>query len=226
MSELEAKLFRPWPGSFVLLLKLGTGVLKTLETRGTLAGNLPTPSDTRSKPLNRSSIPATDVQVRPSGDVDDPIAQSYSEASFSAHPCGAVVGGRDFLNTTEQRGSVEMSGPYAEMYGRSIDDPAGFWGDAAEDIQWDKPWEKVLDGSNEPFFRWFVGGRMNTCYNALDYHVENGRADQAALVYDSPVTNTFKSASWPLMARIWAEPTRLRRISYAVFCLKKKKNQT
>jgi len=65
-----------------------------------------------------------------------------------------------------------------------------------------------LDGSNEPFFRWFVGGRMNTCYNALDYHVENGRADQAALVYDSPVTNTFKSASWPLMARIWAEVTR------------------
>ena len=136
------------------------------------------------------------MQVRPSGDVDDPIAQSYSEASFSAHPCGAVVGGRDFLNTTEQRGSVEMSGPYAEMYGRSIDDPAGFWGDAAEDIQWDKPWEKVLDGSNEPFFRWFVGGRMNTCYNALDYHVENGRADQAALVYDSPVTNTLKSYTY------------------------------
>jgi propionyl-CoA synthetase len=87
-------------------------------------------------------------------------------------------------------------GKYAEMYRRSIEDPEGFWGEAAGDIQWAKKWEKVLDDSNKPFYRWFVGGELNTCYNALDYHVENGRADQTALIYDSPVTGTVKKFSY------------------------------
>lgn len=77
-----------------------------------------------------------------------------------------------------------------------MDDPEGFWGEAAEDIQWDKRWDKVLDDSDRPFYRWFTGGWMNTCYNAVDYHVENGRADQDALIYDSPVTDTVKSYTY------------------------------
>lgn len=89
-----------------------------------------------------------------------------------------------------------MRGSYTEMYRRSMDDPEGFWGEAAEDIQWDKRWDKVLDDSDRPFYRWFTGGRMNTCYNAVDYHVENGRADQDALIYDSPVTDTVKSYTY------------------------------
>ncbi len=85
---------------------------------------------------------------------------------------------------------------YSELYRRSLDDPDGFWGDAAAGLHWDKPWDKVLDASNKPFYRWFVGGRINTCYNAVDRHVENGRADQAAVIYDSPVTASRRRISY------------------------------
>ena len=72
-----------------------------------------------------------------------------------------------------------MSGPYEQAYARSISDPEGFWGEAAEEITWYKKWDKVLDDSNKPFYRWFRGGVLNTCYNAVDRHVEAGRGDQA-----------------------------------------------
>jgi propionyl-CoA synthetase len=75
-------------------------------------------------------------------------------------------------------------------------DPEGFWGEAAEDCFWYKKWDKVLDDSNKPFYRWFVGGETNTAYNALDYHIENGRGDQLALIYDSPVTDTIKKYTY------------------------------
>jgi propionyl-CoA synthetase len=87
-------------------------------------------------------------------------------------------------------------GRYQDLHQRSIEDPEGFWGDAAAEITWYKKWDKVLDASNPPFYRWFVGGELNTCFNALDRHVENGRADQIALIYDSPVTNTIKKFTY------------------------------
>jgi propionyl-CoA synthetase len=80
--------------------------------------------------------------------------------------------------------------PLDDIYRRSIEEPEAFWADAAAAIDWDEPWERVLDDSRAPFYRWFTGGRMNTCHNALDRHVEDGRADQPALIYDSPVTDT------------------------------------
>jgi len=67
-------------------------------------------------------------------------------------------------------------------------DPEGFWAEAAEAVRWTRGWSKVLDASKAPFYRWFVGGELNTCFNAIDRHVEEGRADQVALIYDSPVT--------------------------------------
>ncbi len=85
-----------------------------------------------------------------------------------------------------------MTSRYAEAYRRSLADPEGFWGDAAKAIDWDRPWDRVLDASKPPFYRWFKGARLNTCYNALDRHVERGRGMQTALIYDSPVTNTIK----------------------------------
>lgn len=85
---------------------------------------------------------------------------------------------------------------YKEVFQRSIQDPDGFWGEAAEAIPWYKKWDKVLDSSKPPFYRWFAGGEMNTCYNALDRHVDNGRADQTALIYDSPVTNTIRKFTY------------------------------
>ena len=77
---------------------------------------------------------------------------------------------------------------YAEVHGRSLSDPRAFWAEAAEDIHWYRKWDEVLDDSNPPFYRWFAGGEVNTCYNALDRHVEAGRGDQLALIYDTPIT--------------------------------------
>lgn len=78
---------------------------------------------------------------------------------------------------------------FASEYARSLDDAEGFWGEIAEGIDWYEPWETVLDTSAKPAARWFVGGSLNTCFNALDRHVESGRADQTALIHDSAVTD-------------------------------------
>jgi propionyl-CoA synthetase len=86
-----------------------------------------------------------------------------------------------------------MASRYEKVYRRSLDDPEGFWAEAAAAIHWDRKWRKVLDESNAPFYRWFVGGEVNTCYNAVDRHADNGRGDQVALIYDSPVTETIES---------------------------------
>ena len=79
---------------------------------------------------------------------------------------------------------------FAAVYQQSVERPEEFWAEAAAEIDWVKPWERVLDDSRAPFYRWFAGGQLNTCYNALDRHVDGGRADQLALIYDSPVTDT------------------------------------
>ncbi len=89
-----------------------------------------------------------------------------------------------------------MTAKYSEIYNRSINNPEEFWGEAAEAVKWDKKWDKVLDDSKKPFYRWFVGGMLNTCYNAVDCHVKDGRGDQPAIIYDSPVTNTVKKITY------------------------------
>ena len=81
-----------------------------------------------------------------------------------------------------------MGATYEQAYRRSLQEMDGFWAEAAEAIRWGKRWDRVLDKSHAPFNRWFNGGRLNTCDNALDRHVEGGRAEQLALIYDSPVT--------------------------------------
>ena len=82
------------------------------------------------------------------------------------------------------------------LYQRSLDDPQQFWAEAAAGVDWDRSWSRVLDDTNAPFYRWFSGGRLNTCYNALDRHVESGRADQAAIIYDSPLTESCRTISY------------------------------
>ena len=89
-----------------------------------------------------------------------------------------------------------MTGRYDEMFRRSLADPAGFWGEAAEAIDWEKRWDRVLDDTRAPFYLWFTGGRLNTCWNALDRHVERGRAEQVALIYDSPVTTRIEKFTY------------------------------
>ena len=84
----------------------------------------------------------------------------------------------------------------SSVYERSLKDPNGFWAEAAEAITWTRRWDRVLDDSRPPFYRWFSGATLNTCYNAVDRHVDAGRADQPALIYDSPVTGTVSSATY------------------------------
>jgi propionyl-CoA synthetase len=79
---------------------------------------------------------------------------------------------------------------YQTLYDRSMQDPSAFWAEAAGLIDWDRPWDQVLDDSNPPFYRWFKGGQLNTCYNAVDRHVKAGRGDQPAIIHDSPVTDS------------------------------------
>src|SRR6266851_2967578 len=85
-----------------------------------------------------------------------------------------------------------MASVYEQVYERAMRDPVGFWAAAAEDIYWERRWDKVFDDSRKPFYRWFAGGRLNTCFNALDLHIERGRGKQLALIYDSPVTGTVR----------------------------------
>ena len=69
---------------------------------------------------------------------------------------------------------------YDQIHARSLADPDGFWAAAAAALDWEKRWDKVLDAARPPFYRWFAGARCNTCWNALDRHVEKGRAEQPA----------------------------------------------
>ncbi|MEX1300906.1 MAG: propionyl-CoA synthetase [Desulfotignum sp.] len=89
-----------------------------------------------------------------------------------------------------------MSNLYDQAHDQSINDPDGFWGPIAEECHWYKKWDKVLDDSSKPFYRWFAGGETNTCYNAVDLHVDQGRGDQPAIIYDSPVTDTITTYTY------------------------------
>ena len=85
---------------------------------------------------------------------------------------------------------------YKQTYAAWQADPEAFWMKAAEDIDWDVAPTKALDATHAPIYSWFADGQMNTCYNAVDRHVENGRGDQAALIYDSPVTDSKRTISY------------------------------
>ncbi|WP_084518015.1 propionyl-CoA synthetase [Microtetraspora niveoalba] len=82
--------------------------------------------------------------------------------------------------------------PYADVHARSVEDPEGFWMEAASAVTWHREPDRALDSSRPPFYRWFPGGELNTCHNALDRHVEAGHGDRLALVHDSPVTGTCR----------------------------------
>jgi len=89
-----------------------------------------------------------------------------------------------------------MVSTHAAVHQASLDDPEGFWAQQAELIDWERPWDAVLDRSQPPFYRWFVSGRLNTCYNALDRHVEAGHGGQTALIWDSPVTQSKRQYTY------------------------------
>jgi propionyl-CoA synthetase len=85
---------------------------------------------------------------------------------------------------------------YRQVHAYSLADRDGFWGEAAQGIDWTRTWDKVLDDSSAPFYHWFAGGQLNTCYNAVDRHVEQGHGDRTAIIYDSPVTDSQRRISY------------------------------
>ena len=89
-----------------------------------------------------------------------------------------------------------MMGGYAELYARSLAHPEEFWAELAKALDWERPWDQVLDADDAPFYRWFVGGLLNTCFNAVDRHVTAGRGDVAAMIHDSPVTASARTITY------------------------------
>ncbi|MBE1204888.1 propionyl-CoA synthetase [Aminobacter carboxidus] len=96
-----------------------------------------------------------------------------------------------------------MPSRYHEVYDGWASDPEGFWAEAARAIDWFKPWDKVFDAEGGVYGQWFTGAQCNTCYNALDRHVASGRAEQIALIHDSPITGTQQKFTYAgLMAEV------------------------
>ena len=93
-----------------------------------------------------------------------------------------------------KRAHIKSLAEYEQMYRRSVADPEAFWGEIAKELHWFAPWQKVLDW-NVPWAKWFVGGKLNLCYNCVDRHVENGRADKTAILWEG-------------------EPGEIRRLTY------------
>jgi propionyl-CoA synthetase len=89
-----------------------------------------------------------------------------------------------------------MGETYAEVYARWTTDPTGFWADCAKDIDWFHPADTVFEPSMGTYGHWFAGAQCNTCFNAVDRHVESGRGDQAALIHDSPVTGSKRQITY------------------------------
>ena len=85
--------------------------------------------------------------------------------------------------------SLSIEGVYDKEFKQSIENPSEYWAKIAEETIWSKKWDKVLDDGNSPFTKWFPGGRLSLCYNAVDRHVDEGRGQTKALVWDSPITN-------------------------------------
>ena len=89
-----------------------------------------------------------------------------------------------------------MSQKYLDVYNESIKNPENFWKKISENIFWYKKPTKILNSDNPPFYKWFQDGTTNTCYNAIDLHVKNGRGDKIAIIYDSPITNSQKKITY------------------------------
>ena len=89
-----------------------------------------------------------------------------------------------------------MGARFDAVYRESIEKPEQFWAEAAQAIDWTHKWDRVLDDTRKPFYRWFAGGELNTCFNCLDRHVAGGRGDRAALIYDSAMTGEKRTYTY------------------------------
>src|ERR1700730_6672269 len=97
--------------------------------------------------------------------------------------------------------NIKGKSHYHEVHARSLADPQGFWGEAAAEIDWIEPAQKIFDPAMGLYGRWFTGAVVNTCYNALDRHVAGGRGDQVALIHDSPLAGTISRLTYSEMLK-------------------------
>lgn len=97
------------------------------------------------------------------------------------------------MHLLDSRVSISAS---IEVHRNSLENPETFWGKIAEDITWSKKPEEVLNRSQSPLYRWFKGGQMNTCYNCIDRHIEDGFGDQLAIIHDSPVSQSIRKITY------------------------------
>ncbi|XP_066158659.1 acyl-CoA synthetase short-chain family member 3, mitochondrial [Euwallacea fornicatus] len=96
----------------------------------------------------------------------------------------------------QSKHSILNNNNYEKVFKESIENPESFWASIGTLITWAKPWKKVLDNSREPFTKWYVGGEINACYNAVDRHVEAGHGSRVALIYDSPGTGVSRKITY------------------------------
>ena len=89
-----------------------------------------------------------------------------------------------------------MSQKYKDIYSQSINNKEEFWKNISEDVFWYKKPSKILNSNNPPFYKWYEDGITNTCYNALDHHVDQGKGEKTAIIYDSPITGIKKKISY------------------------------
>nr|XP_015208322.1 PREDICTED: acyl-CoA synthetase short-chain family member 3, mitochondrial isoform X1 [Lepisosteus oculatus] len=156
--------------------KRGTHFIPFIRSKGLCNENSLGRKSTISRAVFRSTRKVT-THADSSFSRTSPGLLQYKVTTRSTH--NATGSNRRFDNTV-----------YDEAFRTSLRDPANFWANAAQRITWFKPWSNTLDYSNPPFPKWFVGGKLNICYNAIDRHCESGRGDQTAIIYDSPVTGS------------------------------------
>ncbi|XP_041594770.1 acyl-CoA synthetase short-chain family member 3, mitochondrial isoform X2 [Vulpes vulpes] len=130
-------------------------------------------------------------QVAGAGGLGGPLPGSRPSARGAGPARRARVGpgARGGLGGAGCR-ALAAGGEYRSHFAAAAADPERFWGAAAEQISWYRPWTRTLDDRHPPAASWFVEGMLNICYNAIDRHIENGQGDKIAIIYDSPVTNT------------------------------------
>ncbi|XP_013186107.1 acyl-CoA synthetase short-chain family member 3, mitochondrial isoform X1 [Amyelois transitella] len=125
-------------------------------------------------------------------DVGNKIEKNKFESSISELKKKSFVTAADIQNFGESGLTEECR----RAHRRSLDDPEGFWGEVGKELEWTKPWNRVLDNTSPPFTKWWVGGELSVCHNAIDRHVVAGKGDQVALVHDSPLTDTVRKITY------------------------------
>ena len=98
-----------------------------------------------------------------------------------------------------------MKSNFKEIYNDSLNKPEEFWKNISEDVFWFKKPSKILNKSNPPFYKWFEDGVTNSCYNALDFHIDQGRGDKTALIYDSPITDNKGKLTFNQLKQVLSE---------------------